>query len=56
MLFQHSLLVIIVAIDFPGGKCNLKMNLRAQFKILMGKPIITPRTSSKRKENIINIS
>ena len=35
---------------------DLQMNIRAQLKILMGKPIITQETSYKLKENIINVS
>ena len=36
-----------VAINFPDGKCNLEMNIRAELKILIQKPII------KREEQVI---
>ena len=36
--------VLIIAIVCPGGKRNPKINIRAQLKILMEKPIITQET------------
>ena len=36
--------VLIVAIDCPGVKHDPKMDIRAQLKILMEKPIITQET------------